>query len=718
MNQQITLHITGMHCASCALINEKELLKNKGILKVNVNFASRKALVEYDDKIIDEEKIKKIIQANGYDVETRDHIHESKGGLSKVWNNFLWSIIFSVPLLVEMAVKIRTGIELLGIDLVMWGHLILATVVVFYFGRGFHHSAFRLALRLRANMDTLISLGTTTAYFYSLWAVLNAREGFLESASLIIALILLGKYFEAKSTTQAGTAIKKLMELGSKKAIVLAGSTQKELDIEDIKIGDIVLVKPGEKIPLDGEVTEGISSVNESMLTGESLPVEKNIGASVFGATVNLNGVLKVKVTRIGSDTVLSQIIRVVEEAQNSKAPIQKLVDKVSGIFVPIIIAIALCAFLLWMALGYDFSISLIRAVSVLVIACPCALGLATPTAIMVGTGRGAKNGILFKSGESFEKIKDISMVIFDKTGTLTLGQPVVQKIIASPSSNFPTEKILKIAASLAQNSTHPLSQAVTEFAKEKNIELKHFKNILEVEGKGITANCKEHNQKLMLGNKKWFRNNNLATDWIDKDSNNFIGTQLFVAHGNETVGIILISDEIKKEAFQVIEKLKKTGIKVGLITGDNQKTAEAVAKQLHIDSVLAEVLPQEKSAEIKKLQFNGEKIIFVGDGINDAPSLIQADLGIAMGRASDIAKEAGQIILLDNNLEKVLEAIRTSHLTFSTIKLNLFWAFFYNVIAIPLAFFGILNPAIAAGAMSLSSVSVVLNSLRIYRKR
>ncbi|HAI73757.1 MAG TPA: heavy metal translocating P-type ATPase [Candidatus Moranbacteria bacterium] len=652
------------------------------------------------------------------------HQHGSED-MQKNWRTFFWSAIFTLPLLLEMVYKLRTGIKILDMDLIMYAHIFLATIVVFYFGWRFHWMAWKQATYFRANMDTLVSLGTLTAYFYSLWLVAEKllfnieKEGYLEVAAIIITLILLGKYFEAKSTGQAGEAMKKLIELGVKKARIIIGGQEREIDVDKIKIGSIILVRPSERIPLDGEIIEGESNVDESMLTGESMPVEKKIGAKVFGATMNDDGVLKIKVTQTGEGTVLAQIIKTVEEAQGSKAPIQKLADKISGIFVPLVILIAIASFAGWFFIAKDFSIAVINAIAVLIIACPCALGLATPTAIMVGAGRGAKSGILFKNGESFERAKDISIVVFDKTGTLTKGTPELQRIIANPEFHFDEGQIIRIAAPIAKSSEHPLSKAVADYAKEKNIELGKFDSFREIKGKGLIATCVQHKIEMMLGNKKLLEENSLDTKWADnilEDKNLGIGTRLFVVHAKRVVGAIILADTARAESRKVIEDLKKMNLKVAMITGDNKNTAQAMAKELGIDQVLAEVLPAQKSSEIKRLQDAGEKVVFVGDGINDAPSLIQADLGIAMGNATDIAKEAGQIILMQNNLQKVVEAILISQKTFLVIRQNLFWAFFYNVAAIPLAIAGVLNPAIAAAAMSFSSVSVILNSLRIAR--
>ncbi len=732
-NKKIIFKITGMTCASCALNNEKELTKKAGILNANVNFASKKACVEYDADQIGVAQVKKIVKDNGYDVEEENmhhnmthemdmddsgHHHEMENA-DRNSKSFIWSAVLSLPLLVEMFVKFRLGRELFGLDAVMWLHIFLSTVVVFYFGARFHAMAFKQLKKFKANMDTLVSLGTLIAYFYSLWAVFHSLEGYFESAALIVTLILLGKYFEARSTSRAGEAMQKLMALGAKKARLIIDGQEQEIDIDEIKIGDILLVKPSEKIPLDGEIIEGSSSVDEAMLTGESMPVEKTVGAKVYGATLNQTGVINIKVTQIGEGTVLASIMRAVEEAQGSKAPIQKMADQISGIFVPVVMAIAAVTFGVTYFVTGHFPVALIHAVAVLVIACPCALGLATPTAIMVGTGRGSAAGILFKNGESFERAKNITLAVFDKTGTLTVGAPAVKKILPNPEFGFAENKILKIAASLAGASEHPLSQAVTRAAKAENIVLAPLENVIEERGKGIGAVCQTHKTELLLGNRKLLEEHKIKIAWVENilmSDYSEVGTHLFVVHGQNVIGAILVADKIRPEAKEIVGKIKQMGIAVAMISGDNLKTAEAVAHELGIEKVVAEVLPEQKAEKIKSFQNQGEKVIFVGDGINDAPSLVQADLGIAMGNATDIAKDAGQIILMQNNLKKVVEAILISKLTFRTIQQNLFWAFFYNIIAIPLAAFGFLSPAIAAGAMAFSSVSVAMNSLRIYR--
>jgi P-type Cu+ transporter len=728
--KKITINILGMTCASCALSNEKELLKAEGILDATVNFATKKAYVEYDTDKLDEEEVKKIIVANGYQIAADDPSEEEKESVGhhhggeearKNWWVFLGAAIFSLPLATEMLFSFETGRIFFGADYIIWLNIFLATVVVFFFGWRFHRMAWMQARKMRTNMDTLVSLGSLTAYFFSLWAVSRHMESYFETSALIITFILLGKYFEARSTSRAGEAMRKLLELGAKKArIIRADGSEQEVNIAEVSVGEIILVKPGEKIPLDGEVVDGNSNVDESMLTGESMPVEKSAGSIVFGATMNQDGILKIKITQTGSQTVLAQIVKVIEEAQAGKAPIQRLADRISGIFVPAVIFFAIVTFLGWYFFSRNLSLALVDAVSVLVIACPCALGLATPAAIMVGSGRGAKNGILFKSGESFEQARDITMVVFDKTGTLTEGKPEVVSSIMYNVSSIEKEKLFEIAASLAQYSEHPLSKAVTEYARKNNIKNFEVDDIKEERGKGLSGTVKGLSTKIFLGNKKLLEEKNLNTSWAKKilsREEEAAGTVLFVARGGEVIGAITLADELKKEAPEVLGKIKKMGLKIAMITGDNQKTADAIAEKLGIEKVLAEVLPQEKSEEIKRLQQAGEKIIFVGDGINDAPSLVQADLGIAVGSAADIAKEAGQVILLENNLKKVAEAIEISKITFRTIQQNLFWAFGYNVIALPVAMAGLLNPMVAAATMAASSVSVVANSLRIYRK-
>jgi heavy metal translocating P-type ATPase len=769
-HKSIKAPVSGMHCSSCALIIEKALKNEAGIKSVAVNYATQKAVIEFDEKIVDLEKIKKIVAEVGYGLEIKDttvamrhedhldgHDHAEEEIAQKMAFVMPITALFAVLMFWEILSRYKTLIpyplveKILGpiIKLIPTFPLpmevfniisfVFASVVMFWIGGRFIKAIPPFILKGRANMDTLVGIGTLTAYLYSAFIILLPAVAkklqlpeilYFDVAIVVIGLIYLGKYFEAKSVGRASEAMKKLLELSSKNARILKDGVEIEIAIDEVKIGDILVVRPSEKIPLDGMVVKGESSVDEAMLTGESLPVEKKTDDKVFGATINQSGVLQIRVSQIGEGTVLSQIIKTVEEAQGSKAPIQKLADQISGIFVPAIIGISALTFVGWYFIGGSFTNGLVNAIAVLVIACPCALGLATPTAIMVGTGKGARSGILFKNGESFERAKNITMVVFDKTGTLTKGKPEVLNVIANIENRrdeaLPRlyenaeNKILKIAASLAKNSEHPLSKAVEKYAQEKNISLASFSEIREIRGKGLAGMCPEHKIQVVLGNKKILEETSIDTAWADKilaDNNLGVGTKLFVARDKKVIGAIIVADEARVESKKVIEALKKMDLKIAMISGDNQRTAEAMAEELGISQVLAEVLPGEKAAEIRKLQARGEKVVFVGDGINDAPSLVQADLGIAMGSATDIAKEAGQIILMQNNLEKAVEAIRTSRQTFSAIRQNLFWAFVYNIVAIPLAISGALSPVIAAAAMSFSSVSVVLNSLRIYRK-
>jgi Cu+-exporting ATPase len=725
--KKIIFEITGMTCASCSASNERALSRAPGIKKASINFATKKALVEFDNKLISENDVKKIILSNGYGlggkrIRKYQIINKYAQYKNELFGNvkvrFILSVIFSFPILLGMVWKFKFGVMFLGIDLIMWTHIALATIVVFIFGWPFHRMAFLQAKKGEANMDSLISMGTLVAFFFSIWAIFHGQKEYFETAAVIIMFILLGKYLEDISVQKTGEAMRRLMELGAKRARILVSGEEKEVEISELKIGDVVVVRPGEKIPLDGFVVDGRSAVDESMLTGESLLVEKKVGDYVFGAMLNEDGILKVRVSQTGEGTALAQIIRTVEEAQNSKSPFQKLADKTSRIFVPTVLILAFLTFLGWSLIAHEMMRAIIYAVSVLVIACPCALGLATPTAIMVGAGRGAKQGILFKSGESFERIKDISMVIFDKTGTLTKGKPAVKEVLMNPKAKEASTDLLSLAYGLALNSEHPYSKAIVAYANTMNLVANGnvIENIKEDKGRGLSG-VDSQNRVVYLGNAKIITENKLSSSWIadmEEAPNNQAGALLFVACDGIVLGAFLIEDEIRDEAKDVVATLRRMHLKVGIISGDRMVVARAVAENLGINNIIAEVMPHEKLEAIKKFQIQGERVVFVGDGINDAPSLIQADLGIAMGSAMDIAKEAGQIVMLENNLNKVVEAILISRKTFRAIRQNLFWAFSYNIIAIPLAMLGFLTPAIAAAAMSFSSVSVVLNSLRV----
>ncbi len=718
--QKEILKISGMDCASCAINIEKTLSKKTGVINASVNYANEKANVEFDENKINREEIEKTIaQAGHYSVIKKGHEenhmqHKTK----KSWQKFIYSLIFSTPIFITTLVEIKFSYNLFEVNLITWIITFLTFIVIFPIGWQFHKGMLLNLKKFKANMDTLISVGTSTAFFYSIYAMFTGGHLYFETASIIITLILLGKYFEEKSKGRASIAIKKLLALGVKKARVLKNGQEEMVDIERVAVNDILLIKPGEKIPLDGEIIAGETSVDESMLTGESIPVEKNIGGLVYGSTINNNGVIKIKVVKIGGETVLAQIIKLVENAQSSKAPIQKLADKVSGIFVPIVILIAILTFLAGIFFfNLNFETAIINAVAVLVIACPCALGLATPTAIMVGSGKGAENGILIKESQSLEIAHKVNAIIFDKTGTLTKGALKVSKIYINPNMTFEEKHIIKLSASLASYSEHPVSKAIANYAKENNIDLnKNLSNIKEIPGHGMIAEC-EHGEKVYFGNEKLAHQQGNTLDWFDKLTPT-TGTLVYIGHHSDgIIGAIEISDEVRETSAEAVKKLTERGIDVYMITGDHKITAEAVGKKLGIRNIIAEVLPEQKASEVKKLQDTGKVVAFVGDGINDAPALAQADLGVAIGSGTDVAVETGNIVLMTGDPLKVVNAIDLSKITFRTIKQNLFWAFFYNIAAIPLAALGFLNPMIAAGAMSFSSVSVVLNSLRIRKK-
>jgi len=722
------IKISDMHCASCASNIARGLQKEVGIKSADVNFTLARAIVTFDEKIMDLNKIEKIIEATGYHVDKSDSSKENSAMLAleekrkreiNERNNAIFSILLSLPIITRMFWKWQIPGKILNIS---FTHLIvisLAAIVVFFLGRSFHRTSFLLLIKKQTNMDTLISLGTLSAFFYSVYALFAGGNMYFDSAATITSLILLGHYLELKTKNRASRAMEKLMELGVKKALVIKDNGETvETNIDEVKVGDTVLVKPSEKIPLDGIIIEGNSTTDESMLTGESMPVNKKVNDSVFGATLNLNGVLKIKITKTSSETALAQIIRTVEDAQAFKAPIQRLADQIASVFVPVVILISFSTFVTWFLLTHNFAQALINAIAVLIISCPCALGIATPIAVMVGTSVGAKQGILIKDGESFEKAKKIDTVVFDKTGTLTEGAPKVQDIISL--NNFEENKILKIAASLGVNSEHPLSKAIAKKANEEKIELTKVSDFKEIPGKGMIGKCASHNEKISVGNLELLKDNGFNLEDVNKildKEKNSGNTINFVTHGDKIVGAIILADEIKANAKSAIKKIKAMGLEVIMLSGDNENVARVVSEKIGITKYLAGVLPQGKQQEIKKLQEQNKKVVFVGDGINDAPSLIQADLGIAMGSGTDIAKEAGNIIIMKNDPEKVVEALRLSQKTFSVIKQNLFWAFFYNVLAIPLAALGKVNPIVGAIAMGLSDVSVIGNSLRIYKK-
>lgn len=740
-------NIVGMHCASCSVRNENSLSKLKGVKNVSVNYAMRSASVEFDEAQIAEHDLHKAVEKNGYHVESNHQGHEmgmdhDHGGMASqkevrdARNKAIAALVLAVPTLLLAMLKINLPWQIGPLNASVWLQAVLGCITVFVIGKEFHITTLKLLRQFAANMDTLISLGTVAAVAYSVWAMIvgpsttlgtGKQEFYFETAAIITAFILLGRYLEAKSRGQASLAISKLMRLGAKSAHLVKDSGVTDIAIEQVRVGDILAVKPGEKYPVDGRISKGETTADESMLTGESMPVNKRVGDGIFGATINLDGSVQIQTLKVGKDTMLAQIIKMVEDAQVKKAPIQKLADKIAGIFVHIIIVLAIVTFAAWFLASHDVGRSLIAAVAVLVIACPCALGLATPVAILVGTGEGAKKGILIKNGEALEKAKHIDVVIFDKTGTLTEGKPAVTDVVEITNTKYqitnkiqnPKDQILQLAASLEMHSEHPLAQAIYNKALEDKLELAEAANFRNLAGKGVTANIA--GDEIMVSSPRLLAELGIGNAELSSKIEALehqAKTVVCVVKNKKLVGLIAIADTLKVDAKTAVAKLKSMGILSVMISGDNQRTARAIAQEAGITEVLAEVLPQDKAAEVKKLQAAGKKVAFVGDGINDAPALVQADLGIAVGTGTDIAIESGELVLVKGSPLKVVEALLLSQKTFRTIKQNLFWAFFYNVAAVPLAALGFLNPMIAGAAMALSSFSVVGNSLRIKNNR
>jgi len=717
-----TFEISGMHCAACAVRNERTLRKIPGVRDANVNLGTRRARVEFDEAAVSEPVLREAIVENGYEVlaeESGGHRQQVREEVRAARLRAVSAIALAAPVVLLAMSDVELPWTFLGRNASVWIQAVVSSAIVLGLGNGFHRGMLVQARHLAANMDTLISLGTLAALLYSLWGMFVASQHlYFETGAVIAALILLGRYFEARSRGQAGEAIEKLMELGAKTARVIRDGEDHDIAIDQVKVGDLLQVRPGEKVPVDGTVANGSSNVDESMLTGESMPAAKSTGDEVFGGTINIAGAFQMTATKVGHDTVLAQIVRMVAEAQGNKAPIQRLADRVSGMFVPVVLAVALATAIGWYLVTQDVSQSFAPAVAVLLIACPCSLGLATPTAIMVGTGVGARRGILIKNGEALERGRKIDVVVLDKTGTLTEGRPAVAGIFAI-KAGVDNDDVLRVAASLEQMSEHPLGRAIVREAKERRIPLAAVRDFANVVGKGIRGRLED--SAVAVGNLRLMKEAGVPVEGSLRQIESCEArahTAIVVACNGEVIGIIAVADTLKGDAEAAIRQLRADGITPIMITGDNRKTAEAVAGQIGIDEVFAEVLPQEKAERVKALQANGRRVAFVGDGINDAPALVQADLGIAMGTGTDIAIEAGNIVLVKGSPLKVIEALKLSRLTFKTIKQNLFWAFVYNIAAIPLAAFGLLNPMIAAGAMAISSVSVVGNSLRIRRHK
>jgi Cu+-exporting ATPase len=807
-----SIHITGMTCATCAATIRKGLSHTPGVEQADVNFASEKASIEYDPTKVDLAKIKDTVSQLGYGVATRKSIFPVGGMTCASCVARVEEALSSVPGVISASVNLasekatveylegtgladmRRAVKDAGYELgpevqaledvttaaqretralrnrfiiatiltasimaLSWGpsfvgkpYLLwaLATPVQFWAGLRFYRGAWGALKHRTSDMNTLIALGTSVAYFYSMVAVISPSlfatgvaepHLYFHTSAAIITLILLGRFLEARAKGQTSAAIKKLIGMQPKTALVVREGEQREIPVEEVQVGDLILVRPGERVPVDGIVHQGYSSVDESMITGESIPVEKKVGDEVIGATINKTGSLEIEATKVGKDTTLAHIVRMVEEAQGSKAPIQRLADVIASYFVPAVIGIAIVTFVVWYLVGPApaLTFAFLNFVAVLVIACPCALGLATPTAIMVGTGKGAEHGILIRNGEALERAHQINTVLLDKTGTLTRGEPVVTDVVAAQFSS--PEEVLRLAASAEHNSEHPLGEAVVKAALEKKLELSPSSDFHAIPGQGVQASVE--GKKLFLGNFKLIEKQGLSLNGLEKKAAKLLEqgkTVMLLGQDSQVVGIIALADTLKPGAKEALQALRKMGIETAMLTGDNRRTAEAIAREADIDRVLAEVLPEHKAREVKKLQEEGKVVAMVGDGINDAPALAQADVGIAIGTGTDVAMETGDITLIRGDLMGVVTAISLSKRTMRTIKQNLFWAFAYNTALIPIAAgvlylafgntgvpsglrfalgeYGFLNPILAAGAMAASSITVVSNSLRLRR--
>ncbi|UMZ34960.1 heavy metal translocating P-type ATPase [Priestia megaterium] len=733
VSEKVEFAITGMTCAACSTRIEKGLNKLEGVTKASVNLALETASVEYSPSQIAPQDITQRFEKLGYGAKLKSEEKEEEQSyrekeLSKQKGKFWFSFILSVPLLWAMVshFTFTSFIPLPHMLMNPWVQLALATPVQFVVGKQFYVGAFKALRNKSANMDVLVALGTSAAYFYSLYFSLKSlgssahtNQLYYETSAILITLILLGKLFEANAKGRSSEAIKKMMGLQAKTAVVIRDGAEVEIPVEEVQKGEVIFIKPGEKVPVDGEIIEGQSALDESMLTGESVPVDKNIGDKVIGATLNKNGFLKIKATNVGRETALAQIIKVVEEAQGSKAPIQRLADYISGIFVPIVVGIALLTFFvwyIWIAPG-EFAPALEKLIAVLVIACPCALGLATPTSIMAGSGRAAEFGILFKGGEHLEATHKIDTILLDKTGTVTNGTPELTDVRIA--QGYEENELLQLVASAERLSEHPLAQALVAGIKNKGIEIQDPLSFEAIPGYGVKATVQE--RELLVGTRKLMNQHKVNIDTALEEMTNLERegkTAMLVALDGKYAGMLAVADTIKATSKEAVSKLKEMGLEVMMITGDNRQTAQAIGMQAGIEHVIAEVLPEGKAEEVKKLQQQGKKVAMVGDGINDAPALALADIGMAIGTGTDVAMEAADITLMRGDLMSIADAIEMSRKTISNIKQNLFWAMGYNTLGIPIAAVGLLAPWVAGAAMAFSSVSVVLNALRLQRVR
>ncbi|MCX6151962.1 MAG: heavy metal translocating P-type ATPase [Ignavibacteriales bacterium] len=733
--------VEGMTCASCVARVEKAIGKLDGVTNVNVNFATEKASFEIDPKKIDFSKIAGIVEDAGYKLSNVEKFQkeDSQNEIDFSLNNdffhaikkdFRFALLFTIPIFsISMLMEFNWFHQLfpVSMDYINKILLILTTPVVFVSGKRFYVAFWNNLKHFAADMNSLVAIGTGTAYGYSLLATLfpvlitssfKLPHVYYDSTAVIITLILLGRFLENRAKQKTNSAIRELLELKPKETLVRRNGNEIKVKVDELVLKDIVIIKPGEKIPSDGKIISGSTTIDESMVTGESFPLEKGIGAKVIGGTINKNGTFDFEITALGKNSVLGQIITLVEEAQGSKAPIQKLADKVAAVFVPVVVGIAILTFISWLVFGDEnsFNFALINFVAVLIIACPCALGLATPTAIIVGTGLGAKHGILIKNGESLELAHKISTIIVDKTGTLTEGKPLVTDLI---TNNFSEEELLCLAASVENKSEHPIGQAIVEYAQIKKIDLKNLDTFQNITGNGITALI--GNTTILVGNENLLKEYSIKNEKFNKEFSDLSSegkSTVFVAIDGEVKGIIAVEDPIKANSKEAIAELKKMNINVVMVTGDNQKTAAAIAKRVGIENFSAQVLPEDKLKIVEKFQNQNHVVAVAGDGINDSPALAKSDVGIAMGSGTDVAIESSDITLLKGDLMSIVKMIKLSRRTIRIIKQNLFWAFIFNAIGIPLAALGLLNPMFAALAMSFSSVSVVSNSLRLRKSK
>ncbi|YCI78985.1 cadmium-translocating P-type ATPase [Bacillus sp. R1-10] len=729
VKQKAEFDITGMTCAACASRIEKGLNKMEGIATANVNLALEKATLEFNPSEVTISDIIAKVEKLGYGahqkLDNKEQVDHREKHIKDQQRKFTISAILSLPLLWTMVGHFSFTSFLYVPDFLMnpWIQLILATPVQFIIGKQFYEGAYKALRNGSANMDVLVVMGTSAAYFYSLYQAIvttGTHHGphlYFETSAVLITLILLGKLFEARAKGRSSEAIKKLMGLQAKTAIVERAGVEKEVPLEEVVISDTILVKPGEKIPVDGEVVEGTTAVDESMLTGESLPVDKKAGDALYGSTINKNGFIKMTATKVGRDTALAQIIKVVEDAQGSKAPIQRMADQISGIFVPIVVGIAILTFLVWIIWVQpgEFTPALEVLIAILVIACPCALGLATPTSIMAGSGRAAEFGILFKGGEHLEQTQSIDTVVVDKTGTVTHGKPVLTDVLLADGQY--EDKFLSMIGAAEKQSEHPLAEAIVQGIQEKGIELGDVQFFEAIPGYGVQATVS--GQGIVIGTRKLMQQYGIdihsvlpAMEELERNGK----TAMLAGINGQYAGVVAVADTIKDTSREAVRRLQEMGIKVIMMTGDNERTAQAIAKEVGVDAVIAEVLPEGKAEEVKKLQQQGKKVAMVGDGINDAPALATADIGMAIGTGTDVAMEAADITLIRGDLNSIADAILMSRKTMRNIKQNLFWAFAYNIIGIPIAALGLLAPWVAGAAMAFSSVSVVLNALRLQR--